>query len=460
MDRVSQELSSFVESTQWKDLSAETIQNMKMLTLDSIGCALAGTATEPGKIAMGLAQRLGGPLESSILGTRNKVSIVNAAFANGQLINAIDYDALVMPGAHLPPYIIGSTLAAAESKGVSGQEFLLATALGFELAGRISGALPRGSKFEEPEKTELVWADRWGQAASNFGAAAGVGKLLKLNYNQMLNCLGLAGHLCQVQTWVKYSFSEHRSMAKYGMPGCQNSGGVMAALLAEMGYTGDTTVLDDQEGFWKFVGYSEWHPESILKNLGRDWVNGIIFKPYPCCRMFQTELDCFLKIIKENQLRPEEIEHVTIMGHPTLDAPCFTNREINSISDIQFGPAYIFSMAVNNIPKGVEWQDLDLARSPAISGFSEKVSFGGYPEYGKTLVSKVEVLAREQIFREEKPASNLHRLSKEELLDKYRHNSSSILTVEKTEESIKLILELENVEDISRLIEAITPERK
>jgi 2-methylcitrate dehydratase PrpD len=119
-------------------------------------------------------------------------------------------------------------------------------AIGFEVGGRVSGALSRGSYFAEPEKEKLIWAERWGQASSNFGAAAGAAKLLNLNQDQILHSLGLAGHLCQVQTWVRYSFSDHRSMAKYGMPGWQNAGAVISALLAKW-VSGDTTVLDDQE---------------------------------------------------------------------------------------------------------------------------------------------------------------------------------------------------------------------
>ena len=455
MDKVSQGLANFVESTQWKHLPDSSIQNMKMVLLDSIGCALAGITTDPGKMIIALGRRMGGSRESSIIGTGDKVSCVNAAFANGQLINTIDYDAL-MPGAHAPPYIIGPVLAMAESKKVSGKDLILAMAVGFEVGGRISGALSRGSTFAEPDKEKLIWADRWGHASNNFGAAAGVGKIIKLNQDQILNCLGLAGHLCQVQTWIRYTMAEHRSMAKYGMPGWQNTGGVMAALLAEMGYIGDTTVFDDQEGFWKFVGYSEWRPESILKDIGRDWISRINYKPYPCCRMFQTELDCFIKIIEQNKLLPEDIDSVKIMGHPTLEAPAFTNRELNSIADIQFGPAYIFAMAANRVTKGVEWQDLETAKSPAIMNFSKKVSYGSYPEYGKTQISKVEVKAKGRVFREEKPAADLHVLTTEELIQKYQHNASRILTQDKIENSIKLIMSLEKLENISELISEIT----
>src|SRR3972149_11539434 len=110
-DRVSKELARFAAETSYGDIPDLTKNNLKLLLLDSIGCALAGITTDPGKMALTMAKRLGGPPESSIFGFGGQVSWSTAAFTNGQLINAIDYDALVTPGAHSPPYVIAPVLA-------------------------------------------------------------------------------------------------------------------------------------------------------------------------------------------------------------------------------------------------------------------------------------------------------------------------------------------------------------
>ena len=123
MDIVSKPLAQFITKTKWEDLQTFTKNNMKMVLLDSIGCAIAGIATDPGKMAVSLAKQLGGPEESTIFGIQGKVSCVNAALANGQLINAIDYDAMGA-GAHTPPYIIPPAIAMAERNKASGKEGL------------------------------------------------------------------------------------------------------------------------------------------------------------------------------------------------------------------------------------------------------------------------------------------------------------------------------------------------
>jgi 2-methylcitrate dehydratase PrpD len=447
-------LSKFVVKTKFEDLPPSVVNGTKMLLMDSIGCALAGVTTDPGKMIIALAQRLGGPPESSIIGVGGKVSCVNAVLANGQLINAIDYEAL---SGHTPPYIIPPPLAMAESKGASGRDLILATAIGLEITHRISGALSRSS-FTSPGKGKFTWATRSGYASSNFGAAAAAGKIIDLNHNKMMHALGTAGHMTQVLTWIRYTFQDHRAMTKYGVPGWQNTGGVMAALLAEMGFIGDTTVFDENEGFWKFAGYENWNPVNILDGLGVKWnyFNKIQYKWYPSCRMFQTELDCFLKIIEDNGLRAEEIKTVNIWGHPTLEAPAFTNREIMSIVDIQFGPAYIFAMAANGVPKGVDWQDLEIARSPQIQEFANKVKYQASPEFGEKMISSVEVSARGKIFKEEKRFVDVHDLTQDELIVKFKHNASKILTQNKLEEAVDLLLELHQVKDVAELMARVT----
>ena len=457
-NQISEELARFAVETRYEDLPQVIVDNLKLLLLDSIGCALAGITTDPGKMVLALAKRLGGPPESSIIGVGGKVACTNAAFANGQLINTIDYDALVIPGVHSPPYIIPPALAMAEATETTGKDLILATVIGFEVCGRICGALPEGFSFGEGEKLEFRWSPRWGHAGCNIGVAAGAGKIVGLDRYKLLHAMGIAGHLCQVPTWIRYTFADNRSMAKYGVPGWQNTGGIMAVLLAEIGYLGDISVLDDKEGFWKLAGYDWWHPDNILMDIGTTWVisDGIVVKPYPCCRMFQTELDCFLKIIEDNGLNPGDIESVRIFGHPTLDVPCFTNHELVSIADLQFSPAYIFAMAASGVPRGVEWQDLEKVRSPEIQDFAKKVSFQGNPEFSKNRTSTVEVTARGRRFKQQKLFNELHKLTPEELIEKYRHNASRILTQEKIERSINAIMELEKLRNVTELMFQVT----
>ena len=460
MSNLTQELASFTVDTKYDDLPAIAVHEAKFLLLDSIGCALAGITSDPGKMAIALARRLGGPPESSIIGVGDKVSCSNAVFANGQLINTPDYDAL-MPGGHAPPYIVPPVLAMAESTGGSGMDLILATALGFEVSARVGS----GAQSASPTGTRAFrWSDRQGYAHCNFGAAAGAGKLLKLDRDKMTHALGIAGHLCQVLTWVRYSFSEHRPMTKYGVPGWQNTGGVMAVLLAEMGYMGDTTIFEPPEhGFWKFCGYDEWHPERVMEGSGETWLfTRVNYKPYPCCRVLHPALECLRSIMDQNNLMPEDIDSVRAFLPKPVEAPCFTNRELTNIVDVQFGLPYVLAIIAHGVMTGAEWQDLDAVREPKILEFAEKVSLQVHPETEKKpQLTTIEVIAKGKTFKEERTlprgasAEGLQ-MTDDELMEKFSHNASRILTQDKIKGAVKVLLELEKVENISELIKQIT----
>jgi 2-methylcitrate dehydratase PrpD len=469
-NNLEQELANFAVETNWEDLDSALTRDVKHLLLDALGCALAAVTTDKGKMTIALARRLGGPAESSIVGMGEKVSCNTAALANGELTGTLDYD-VIMPGSHATTFIIPPPLALAESARASGKDLILATAIGYEISARIAGATKSGPLygFEGPELEKFSFSEREGQAHFNFGAAAGAAKILKLDRNKMLNALGIAGHLCQVQTMVKQTNSPHGFLNKYASPGWQNTGAIMAVLLAEMGYTGDTTVLDPEHGFWKFCGYNEWHPDKVAKGLGEQWTfNKLKFKKYPCCGMLHTALDCLYSIIDQNNLMPEDIDSIKAFCHPTVEYPAFTNREIINIVDAQFSAAYVFAVAAHRLRTGIEWQDPDTMTNPKIVEFMGRITCQAHPGFGKQRqkdptsdLSKVEVVAKGKKYVEERThfrgtSSTDASITETELVEKFRHNASRILTHDKIESAIDTLLNLEKLPDISELMKQVT----
>jgi 2-methylcitrate dehydratase PrpD len=467
-NNLSQELANFAVASRWEDLPSSTIRDVKYLLLDTLGCALSAVSTDKGKMVISLARRMGGAAESSVIGIGDKVSCIAATLANGELMSAVDYD-VVMPGGHTPTFVIPPALALAESAKASGRDLILANAIGYEISARISGATTRPlSGFEGPELKYHI-SGRAGQAQNNFGAAAGAGKILGLNRDKMLNALGIAGHLCQVLTTDKFTDSPKRFLNKYASPGWQDTGAIIAPLWAEIGYVGDTTVLDPENGFWKFCGYSEWHPEKVAEGLGKTWTfNNIKYKKYPCCGMLHTALDCLYSIVEKNNLVPEEIESIKAYCHPTVEYPAFTNREIVNIVDAQFNAAYVFAVAAYKVRLGIEWQEADAMTDPKILELMKKITCQGHPGFVKVRkndltsdLSKVEVIAGGNKFTEERThfgwatGSDVP-VTEAELVQKFKHNASRILTQSKTDDAVNTILDLEKLKDISDLTKLIT----
>src|SRR4030042_1303581 len=119
MRGLNRKLLDFVMKVGFDDLPAEVIHEAKRILLDSIGAAIAGRNTDKGRYGIALAKRFGTSAESAILGTSERSSCLGASFANGELINALDYDPFLYP-THAPPAIIPASLALGEIVGASG----------------------------------------------------------------------------------------------------------------------------------------------------------------------------------------------------------------------------------------------------------------------------------------------------------------------------------------------------
>jgi len=457
MDSVSEKLVMFVGETKFEDLPQDVVHEAKRVLLDSIGCALAGIITDKGRIGVELARRLGGPPEASIIGIGDKVSCSSAAFANGELVNALDYDTVVTGDGHVALYVIPASLAVAESVGASGKDLILATVLAHEISIRISDSLSDMVLVvqEGPDKGKVKWPRASGYSKFIIGGTLGVSKILKLDRKKMSYALGIAGHFCPVPTFTKYFNSAPSAMTKYGSAGWISTGGVIAALLAEMGYVGDTTVFDDEYGFWRFYASEKWEPEALIGNLSKTWrFLDLGYKLYPCCRVFHGLLDCFVSIIDSNKLMPEDIESVKAFCHPLVKKPIFESDGLATHVSSAFNLPYVLAAAAHRVKIGADWQDLDTMKNPKILEFMKRVSYEPATAPVAPSSGRLEVVAKGKTFKEE-TMSTKAKITDEELVEKFRHNASRILSQDKMDKAIKLLSELERVENISELAKQV-----
>ncbi len=469
MNGTMQQLVDFIVGISYEDMPAAVQCESKRVLLDSIGVAIAGLATDKGKYSVELSRRLGGPPESTILGIGDRLSCVNAGFANGELINALDMDATLMPG-HVTPYVLPAPLALAESVRASGKELLVAIVLAHEIAARVGRALTAASYMTELlGREEAPFAPMYNFNVSIFGGAAGAGKILRLNQEKMAQALGIVSYSAPVPASLKWARVMPAFMLKYAPSGWMAQAEINSVLLAQMGYTGDTSVLDGEYGFWKFMPNAQWDPGRLTGRLGERWsFLATHYKPYPCCRVMHSGLDGFTKIIDENNLYPEDIEQVRVFLDPTTALPLWQNREIGNQVDAQFSVPYVFAAAAHRIRLGPDWQDSETIKNPKVLEFMKKVSVGSHPEFNKTFkesprteLSLVEVVAKGQTFRQETMfAKGTHspeafRLTDEELAEKFRNNASRMLPGDKIEKAVESIFELERIEDVNELIKLV-----
>ncbi len=471
---VTEALADFGVKLRYEDLPEEVAHETKRLLFDCIGCALAGHSIDKGKISVQLAQQLQGPPESTIIGGQ-RVSSPNSAFANGELINALDFDPLSWPTGHISPYVIPACLALAEKLNASGKQLILAMALAHEVATRIGSAL---STLREPIKGadgSITYqpAPVFGYTSATIGGVIGAGRVLNLSLSKMLNAIGIAGYNTQLATGVKFLTALPIAMTKYSSAGWSSQAEVTAALLAELGYTGDKTVLDGEYAFWRFFGSQRWEPDKVLSQLGKTWLfPGLAeYKIYPLCGIIRKGLDGFVKLMEEHDFSPDDIEEVRVfLTEFHISQPIWYTRDIRGAHETQFSIPYAYAVVAHRVPYGIECQEETTIKNKDVLQFMDKVKLLPFPRFdqlmakvdGKEIPSKsqptiIEVVARGKTFREEvlyARGANIPatvRSSDAELAEKFAHNASRKLDTNKVKKLTNAVFALDEIADINEL---------
>jgi len=461
-----QQLADFTTDCRFAELPPGVVEESKRIVLDSIGCAMAGIDHPKGRAGIDYGRLTGGgSQEATIIGTGDQVSIFGAAFANGELINALDFDSILPPG-HVTPYVLPGALAIAEAIGASGTDLIVAVALSHEMSYRIGKAMDylRDTKDGKASPPKV-----FGYSSSIFGATAAIARLRRLPNEIVPHALGIAGCIAPVNShwaWVQHAPS---TTIKYLLAGALTQAAMTAAHMAELGHRGDLQVLDDREyGFPRFIGSSRWEPASITDQLGIEWrfPAETSYKPYPHCRVMHALLDTIIEIVEQNDIRPEEIDGIKMSIEGFTEQPIWLNNDIEHVVDAQFSMAHGIALGAHRLPLTKIWQDPEVVFSPSVMGLMRKVTHEPHPDYVKHLSNnpasrpaRVELKARGQTFVGERlypkgspssdPASTM---TTEELVQKFRRNAEGVIAPAKLGAVVNSFLNLEKVNDVGVLM--------
>ena len=448
----------------YENLPEPVIHEIKMVLLDGIGNALAGIASDKGKIGVAMAHELGGKKESTIIGSGGKVSAAAAAFANAELLNGLDMD----PIPHLPPVVLPSVLAVAEKEKISGKELIASLAVGLEVAFRIVGifGMVMIISYMKYNKTPDIFSN---SNESILGAAVGNAVAMGLSRQKINQALAIAAYYCTLPVSHDWEGSMPKSMIKYAPVAFLAQGGVEAAMLARLGYEGNASTLDNEYGFAVYNNNSReiWDEEKVAGKLGERWdILNLIYKPYPCCSFIHPILDCFRALVEEEQLSRFDIEDVQCYTAPFNAHP--DQYAVENQIDVQFSAPYCFSLVINHYSVGPEWQSKKALKDPAVREFMQKVHMNIAPEYAenrrkdpKSWYGRIEVRAKGQTFIREtmypKGAKvEGYAFTDEEMVQRFKEMGAAILTDDKLDAAADIIMHLEDYESLDVLFKNIS----
>jgi len=320
---IAQELARHIAAFDYDGLPPEAVHWARVGILDTVGVTLAGSGEPAARLAADVVATAAGP--SLIFGTARRTSMLDAALVNGAASHALDFDDCNNTiGGHPSVPILPALFALADARGASGQAFIAAYVVGFETETRIA----RGVHFHHYEKG-------WHPTATLgvFGAAAACSRLLGLDAERTAIALAIAASFA---SGIKANFG---TMVKPLHVGHSTRNGLLAALLAENGYTANAGAFEHPQGFLElFNGAGNYDAAKITER----WADpldiirpGIAIKQYPCCGSTHPALDAMLELRRKHGLKAADVAKIEAWIHARRLA--HTNRpNPNSDLDAKF----------------------------------------------------------------------------------------------------------------------------
>jgi 2-methylcitrate dehydratase PrpD len=418
-------LAQFIANTRYEDLPPEVLRHTRHLLLDHFAVALFSSRTPWGRIAIRLAREFSAIGQCTVYGQPWKSSAQHAALANGLCAHGYELDDSYEGGyCHPGAPTIPAALAAAERDGASGRDLLLGIVMGYELMGRVSRALGReGKKQHHPT----------GQAGV-FGAAAGAGKVMGLDEEQLTNALGLAGSMASGN--MAFADDPTGTMVKRLYGGWPAQSGVVATWLAREGFSGPDGVIEGRFGFLRSIT-SRFDASGLTRELGSDWqILKTVFKPYASCRAFHPLIEAIHDLQHHHGIGAGAIERIEV-GTTEAVMQQQIVFEPRSLMSAQYSMPFTVAMSFHRDLTDPACYDEGALADPAILALAKKVEgridpeIEAFPRYAARVVAHMRDGRRASVTTFDHKGTPPKPFTREEIEARFRTVTRSVLAPEK-----------------------------
>src|SRR6266852_315829 len=299
-ETVTAKMSCWAAGLEYKHLSQDAVYQAKRFLLDSVGCALGGNQQHDVKIAFEVLDEIAGRGPATVIGRGEKIDPVSASFANALMIRCMEYNDIYwkQDPSH-PSDIFPAALACCERAKSYGRELIVGLVLGHEFEMRFCEAAFPGIR-------ERGWHHA---TLTAFVSPIVAGRALHLGWEQIRHAVGISASRHATLGAVT---AGKLTMMKNTVDPMATQSGVLAALMAEKGYTGPEHVVEGKEGLTHCFGPA-WKLNLLTDGLGDSWrITQCGMKAFPTEALTHTPISAVLDIVKSNDLKPEQVEKVRI----------------------------------------------------------------------------------------------------------------------------------------------------
>jgi len=457
----SQTLARYIFETHYNDLPQDVVTVTKKAFLDGLGVILAASTLGEGcKPFINLAIAGGGKKESTIIGFDAKVPSYMAAFANGSMSHALDFEdahegALLHPNAATIP----AALAIAESiGGVNGKEMITALTLGSDVVCRLGVAL---------NENPLNYGWYIPPILGAFGGTTAASKLLGLSAEQILDAFSLC--LCQNTCSAELMHSPHSDVRAI-RDGFSSKAGVLSALLAKGGVRGFDQPIEGKAGLFSLYSRGNYNPLELIKGLGKTFESaGISFKPWPSCRGTHAYVEATLELVNKNDIKPMDVEEIRVaVGAESLSRrlcePLERKRHPITAIDAKFSIPFVVATTLVYREVTLHHFTSRALVNPDVLEVADKITYDvdNHLRWRDSVQGSVQIKLKHGEVKsktiEVVYGHPLNPISEERLIEKFMNCaafSSKPISKETLNKVVELILSLEEVKNISDITDCL-----
>jgi 2-methylcitrate dehydratase PrpD len=450
----SKQISEWALELRYEDLPDSVISNTRLRILDVMGLSLAGLGTPFGQSVRQSTLALAPAGPCHLFGTGEATSLTGAAFANGALSQALEFDDTHNRSVvHMSSVSVAAALAVAEQTSCSGKDIITAIALGNELSCRVGSVIP-GQLHRRGFHPTGIFAV--------FGSTWLAGSLLGLDANQLQNAAGIAGSFASglLQCWVD------GTQAKFLHPGWAAQSGIQAAMLARHGTTGPAEILEGRFGlFASHVQDKSITPNwrILLAGLGTHWESELAsFKPYPLAHVIHPYVDAILRLRTRHGIQAEQVARIDcpvpeyIVG--IVCEPVEEKRRPLTDSHGRVSLQFALAEALVRGQMGKDACSMEALIDPRILAVADRVEFHvdpGFPgpEQFKGEVSIMLKDGRHFTETEEFNRGSAHNpMPASDIIAKFEDNAADILNAAQRRRLIDQVMTFEQLNDVANIV--------
>ena len=453
----------FIQTARLADFPADALALGKRCIIDGLGVMLAGSTQDAGRILHEHVQGSDPRTSATVFGPRPfKTGPASAALVNGTAGHALDWDDTqlatsadrifgLLTHPTMPPLV--AALAIGEPLRISGARLLEAFLTGFEVECKIAEAIHPSHYKKGFHSSGTV---------GTFGAAVATTKLMGLDAGQTAHMLAIAASSA---SGIRVSFG---SMTKPLHVGRAAQNGVTAAELAARGFTGGADALDPPWGFFQTFSHGEgYDPDRIIPLLGNPHTivsPGVSIKPYPCGVLGHPTMDAMRRLVLTHDVTADQIAAIRVRAGSNILNPLRYAIATNEL-EAKFCPAFMVSAIALRRKAGIHEFTDEFVRSAPVQALMRKVERVLDPDIeargwekirstvevdladGRTLVEHADVRYR--------GGPDLP-FTHDELYEKWSDCASLVLPPAAVDEVFDLVDRLEQLDDVTTLVTALT----